>query len=901
MIELRDYQVETLEAIPTYFESNDGNPLCVLPTGAGKSIIIGRFCRNVVGTWPDQRMMMVTHVKELIEQNYDKLIAQWPEAPAGIYSASFNSRDTHQNIIFGGIQSIYKRAFEFGKIDLLLVDEAHLIPSKNQGMYRKFIDDLLIANPKLKVIGFTATHYRMDTGLLTDGDDRIFTDVCYELPMGRLLRDGHLCPLRTPKAGATIDLSDVRTVSKDYSKKDQDREVRKITQDALTEICAHGSTRRSWLIFCPTVEYAMDIAELLRARGITAECVTGDPKLTPKVERERILREYKAGRIKCVVNCDVLTTGFDAPATDLLVFLRSTKSTALYVQMCLDTETEILTRQGWRNIDTIQDSDIAITMDIDSGLGATSEIKEIIRRPAHEGEKFVSISSPRLDIRVTDKHTMIFSARKFNGGFSDWRKIDADQLAEKRDGFRIPAAVSLESPGVDLTDDELRFIGLFLSDGTLNKINNAVTIYQSERYPEAIDFIKGALEGCGFKYGDSVISGDICFGKPRANDMHRFTVSKGQPRGRDKHLQGWGRLERFIDKDFPLELMDCTDEQFRVLLHAIHVGDGSKSEGVRGYSISTGNKVYADRLQAACITHGLPANVATETGSRSSPLYLIHVTLKHSARRVGGANQKDRPSLQTEAAPSDEMVWCIRTEQGSIITRRNGKVAIMGNCGRGMRISPDTGKTECLLLDFGGNVERFGPVDAIEVKSKRKGAKAEVTGAPTKVCDDCKNIINIFLRTCPHCGKEFPWEPVSHQANASNAAVLSEHIEPERLAVSRVSYSRHTKPGKPPSMKVTYQCGLATFVSEWVCFEHRGMAQTKAVMWWRARTVRMTPATVDDALEIAKAGELMEPATITVKKTGKFTEVIGYELERSGSEEDSGSGAGIVGAARAGA
>lgn len=332
MIQLRDYQQAAIDGIYEYFAANDGNPLCVLPTGSGKSVIIAEFCRSVVSAWPDQKIIMLTHVKELIEQNFEKLCALWPFAPAGIYSASLNSRDTQHSIIFAGIQSVYKRAFDFGRVDLVLIDECHLVNNSSQGMYRDFLAGLYQINPLLKIIGFTATHFRLKQGLLTDGKDRIFTDVAYELPIKHLLTSGYLAPVRTKCATTEIDLSNVKTVAGDYVKSDQEKAVHKdgFTASAIAEIMALGRDRRSWLIFCPSVKYAEEVADILQSEGISSACVTGS---TDKHERERILSQYKSGQIRCVTNCDVLTTGFDAPATDLLVLLRSTKSTALYIQI----------------------------------------------------------------------------------------------------------------------------------------------------------------------------------------------------------------------------------------------------------------------------------------------------------------------------------------------------------------------------------------------------------------------------------------------------------------------------------------------------------------------------------------------------------------------------------------
>jgi DNA repair protein RadD len=108
MIKLRYYQEDAISAIFKYFSSHTGNPILALPTGTGKSIVIAEFVRRVLQTWPGQRIIMLTHVKELIAQNAAKLQSIWPNAPMGIYSAGLNSRDMMMPIVFGGVQSVSK-------------------------------------------------------------------------------------------------------------------------------------------------------------------------------------------------------------------------------------------------------------------------------------------------------------------------------------------------------------------------------------------------------------------------------------------------------------------------------------------------------------------------------------------------------------------------------------------------------------------------------------------------------------------------------------------------------------------------------------------------------------------------------------------------------------------------
>lgn len=528
-MKLRDYQQDAIDGLYSYFSDNTGNPLLVLPTGSGKSVIQAAFLKQALEAYPNQRFMLLTHVKELIEQNHEKLKTLWPEAPTGIYSASLNSRDMSSSIIYAGIQSVHKKALEFGRINLIIVDECHLIPNNGEGMYRKFIEGLKVCNPDLKIIGMTATPYRLKTGLLTDGD--IFDDIAYELPIRKLLKDGYLSRVTTQATDCLIDLTGVKTRAGDFVKSDLEKAVNPLTETMLNEVMERGKQRNSWLFFCVSVAHAEEVRDALRQRGISAECVTGS---TDKKEREQIINDYKTGKIKALTNCDVLTTGFDAPTTDLLVLLRPTKSVSLYIQIV----------------------------------------------------------------------------------------------------------------------------------------------------------------------------------------------------------------------------------------------------------------------------------------------------------------------------------------------------------GRGMRLSPETGKENCLVLDFAGNIQRHGPVDCIEVKSKKlSGKKGEV---PTKVCPDCEAILSAFVKVCPECDHKFPEKDI-HEAEASKFGITSDDIRPEWIDVKDVLYVLHEKMGKPPSMRVDYNTGLS-FISEWVCFEHVGYPQVRAVKWWGQRSDMLCPPTTQLALDASE--RLLKPTRIQIRKKGKYTEILGYDFTRRNQQDD---------------
>src|SRR5258706_15511235 len=212
MIQLRYYQQEALDALYKYFaDGNTGNLLIGFPTGVEKSVLPAAFIQGIMRKWPNQRFLMITHVKELISQNANVLLKVWPEAPLGIYSSGLNLKQTAQPIIFGGIQSMIRNPQMFGHRDIAFVDEAHLVSANDSSQYQNFFAIMKLINPNLKIIGMSATLYRMGMGMITENG--LFTDVAYDLTsmdgFNRLVDEGHIAPLIPHRTKTELDVSDV--------------------------------------------------------------------------------------------------------------------------------------------------------------------------------------------------------------------------------------------------------------------------------------------------------------------------------------------------------------------------------------------------------------------------------------------------------------------------------------------------------------------------------------------------------------------------------------------------------------------------------------------------------------------------------------------------------------------
>lgn len=329
-MKLREYQSAAIQSIYDWFGAGKQAPLIVTPTGSGKSVILAEFIRRACTEYHDTQILVVTHVKELVEQDANAIKRVWPHAPVGIYSAGLGKRQL-KPVTVASIQSIYNKPQFHGRFDLIIVDEAHLIPHKSDGMYRKLLDACLAANEHTKLIGLTATPYRLDSGVLHEGEGALFDGISYEANVADLIEQGFLCRL-TSKHGDDVDLGGVKVTAGEYNlgQLGERMSAMKLVEHHANTIVKRCASRGAWLIFCVTVEHASQMAAALMRRGIAASYVSGEMS---NAERDAKIAAFKSGELRALVNCSILTTGFDHPATDAVVMLRPTLSPGLYVQM----------------------------------------------------------------------------------------------------------------------------------------------------------------------------------------------------------------------------------------------------------------------------------------------------------------------------------------------------------------------------------------------------------------------------------------------------------------------------------------------------------------------------------------------------------------------------------------
>lgn len=704
---LRPYQEECIAAVFAAWKSGKKAPLIVMGTGSGKTVCAAEIIRRLRAEHPgfDYRVWFLAHREELLDQTYRLVKLMAPEATCGIVQGSRN--DVGKFITIGSVDTLAgRRRFDEATTghnpnvqsivarppSVVIVDEAHHGTSPK---YRRLIDWVREANPNALFLGMTATPGRTDGTAL----DAVFDGVAYERNAFQLIADGYLVPPVGFRVNLNIDLDVIPTESGEFKKAPLSKVM---NQPAVNQAVVEGYQRygdgRKLLAFCVDVQHAKDLAEQFRQMGIQARHVDGTMK---KADRDAVKQAFTEGKIRILTSCDVITEGYDDPSAQGVLFARPTNSQLVYIQ-CLDTETEILTRRGWMGADGVRDDDIVATMSTETGRCVWSPILSRTDRPLHPDERMFAATTPFVDFRVTGHHRMLYQQRR------RWIWSVASQMPTC---FKLPVTAAPESlvDCLDVSDADLQFLGWWYAEGTLGKTNRQITLYQRAESPFVAD-IEACLKACGLKFGLSTATYDTQF--KTNHTMNRWTVSFGAPRGRDADKRGWSYLVDWIDqtngKKTTPAFWRLSQRQLLVFLEAFNKGDGSKFKSPSIDYTPRSWRIYQkpgsgfhDELQALCVTRGINCMLCLhdQTGERA------YISIKpHKSVACVNGTKPQMGVRQVDHVPG-ERVWCVETVTGTIVTRRGGRTAILGNClGRALRLHPS--KRDALVIDAVGNSQK---------------------------------------------------------------------------------------------------------------------------------------------------------------------------------------------------
>ncbi len=337
MYQLRPYQQEAVDRTLHYFRKQRHPAVIVLPTGAGKSLVIAELAKIAKG-----RVLVLAHVKELVEQNHLKYESYGLQA--GIYSAGLNQKDSAQKVIFGSIQSVAKAKDDFfSDFTLLVIDECHRVGLEPESQYAKVIEQLRRNNPRICILGLTATPYRLGVGWIYNHalrgevktqEARFFKHCIYDLPLEYMIRNRYLTPpVKVDIPVTSYDFSELTEGAQAYTMAQVEEvlnQQRRLTPLIIKNIIdiTESDQRQGVMIFSATVKHAQEILQHLPEGQ--ARLVVGTTELS---ERDEIVEAFKQKAFKYLVNVSVLTTGFDAAHVDVIAILRPTESISLYQQI----------------------------------------------------------------------------------------------------------------------------------------------------------------------------------------------------------------------------------------------------------------------------------------------------------------------------------------------------------------------------------------------------------------------------------------------------------------------------------------------------------------------------------------------------------------------------------------
>jgi len=903
--QLRPYQHDAVESVFAYWaRGGPGSPLVEMPTGSGKSLTMASVTRRIAQDY-GARVLVLAHRKELLAQDANAIRALWPDAPVGIWSAGLGSRQVRQ-VTVAGVQSVWRKADALGRVDVVIVDEAHLINTDESTTYARLLADLRAINPDLRLVGFTATPYRVGQGMLTDGDGALFDCIAYKTSIRGLISEGYLSPLVPPtRALVQVDTSQARTIAGEWAladlemAADLDAVNDAVASDVADAILAGGRT--SALVFGVSVAHATHLEQALRMRGINARTVVGG---TP--DRDRILTAFKARELQCITSMDVL---------------------------CLDEATEILTSDGWVGInDMTMEHSVA---NWDNGNIFFDRPKLLVRRDRIENEKMVSLTSKKLHARVTSNHRMLY--RTGNGKFSiapalslvgrcckvpvsgicaplDVTPQQPNSISQKKYNALIRArSYVLRTNGMDadeakreamsrldrklalrflnpkeLSIDECSLIGFWVGDGTVSK-KSRYSATQSMVYPKIIEWFDGVISRTGIHYSRHE-------SPERLNGDVRWCFSLGTGSG-PQEKSGIFKLTPYLEKHGTKLWSGFNNSQFDAFVHALWMADGFHGQGdmtPKTLSISNTSHRLLSSIQAVAVCRGYRARIRPASAPKNkhhAQLYVLSLT-KQAQQTISKAR------FVVEDNFKQERVWCVTSSTGNIITRRNGTVLVTGNttgfdapvtdvlalvrptkspglyvqmAGRGMRRAP--GKTDCLFLDYGGNIARHGPITDVTPPARTRRMDG---AAPTKMCPQCNAFVPAGALRCVHCDYEFPPPEKTANASASKLDPLGERPADTVHEVGHVAVRAHvSKSSGLTTMRVTYFSPTHLLItSDYVCLEHDGYARQKAVKWWSVFFPDTPcPETVDLGVYYFKAGRMRQITHVTTARDGKYTRV----------------------------
>lgn len=707
---------------------------------SGKTVL---FARLVAGACAKiSPSLILAHRGELLEQTWRKVEdAGVPREQLGMIWASDRRANARALCQIASVQTLVRRRPPPAK--LVVIDESHRALSES---YLQLVAEY----PDAVVVGFTATPWRLDG----KGLGQLYEKLVVVATVPELIEQGFLCKPRVFSHPTKPDLSGVKLKGGDYDERALAKAVdTKVLIGSIVEHWQLHAQGARTIAFAASVEHSKNIAQAFIDAGIPAEHVDGE---TPADDRAAILARLASGETRVISNCSLFTEGFD----------------------CLDTATEILTPDGWRGHGQVREGDTVYSLNRETGFLEAVSALRVVERTMREGERMVTIRSQHLNIRTTEGHEFHFRYRDpRNGGALSGTFLTktAGEIVARRSAYALPltAPPAEEFPGVPLTDDELRFVAWFMTDGGFVR-EREVCISQSKDVTRRE--IRALLGRLGFDFRFRIRERPGRYPNPRP--LEEFTIPRGTHTG-SLARNGWARLEPYLNKDVAPALQAMTSAQFEVFWAELLKGDGSNSSNKAKTAWLWCDRIeQVDAYTRMAIARGFSASYASQTTVHGRTVYRVSVRSTQWHTTNPGDPRAARATFE-DPVPG-EVVWCVSNRNSTLVTRRGGKIVVLGNCpavkcvilarptksralyfqcaGRGMRPDPEFPELRtCLVLDHAGCAHEHGLPQDPQDYSLEDGKRSRRAGeAPIRQCLACFAWSPSGALVCEECGTPFP-------------------------------------------------------------------------------------------------------------------------------------------------
>lgn len=868
-MKLRAYQQAAVDAVYEHLRNRSDNPVAVLPTGAGKSLVLAQIASDAVKQW-NGRVLILAHVKELLEQNANKVRRLCPDIKVGLYSAGLKKRDTNTPVLVAGIQSIYKRACDLDPFDLIVVDEcfpAGTLISTPRGEIQ--IEDLYVGQPVFNALGvgvIEAISARNSDQIIELETDDGRTIRC--TPNHRFFTEAGWVEARSLAVGASLfsreDVSALRqsipseslhTCRRDaealYVGRRMDRK-----DVLLAQVRGFGKAEATNHEACTSIGMARGTSpnriqnmRLLSEQFSSVDQMRSDGECNPLHEPKRLetaaflfnLLFEDSGKSDVDIrrqaegDCDAQE---DAAWSEGTRWQRHADGTSSSASGKVGTAVAAGVR---RCDDRLAAKGFAQTHQTRPCQSRTNDGDRVGRHDtwctqdsaSRQDENFLFASQRVVRITIIECQSPVPVFNLQVAGHPSYYAHgvlthNCHLISRAGDGMyrQFLADCKVINPNV-------RVIGLTATPFRLD----SGMICSPDHFLNHVCYEIGIKELIRDGYLSPLISKA---GVNRA-DFGGLHVRAGEFVSEE--------VESLVNNDALVsaacaEIIELTKDCLAVLIFASSVAHGRRvvevlqqNHGIEcGYVTGETPPSERDELLSRFRGDAPTSLIATE------PLrFLCNVNVLTTGF--------DAPRVD-----------CV------VMLRPTMSPGLLYQCvGRGFRLHP--GKLNCLVLDFGGNIERHGPIDQIKPKDK---AKRPDQGPPAKECEQCHALVACGYANCPECGHPFPPpEREPHDAQASDAGVLSGEVTDTQYDVHDIVYRIHRKrdadEDAPRCLRVDYMIGLDHWQSEFVCIEHTGYARRKAEAWWRERCIDPCPTTAEEALDLADAGLIAPTESIVVR------------------------------------